>query len=182
MEFKRLSSAMTVVGALMLPFSAANAGVIDYTATSLGGNLWRYDYAINNPTPSLGFDEVTIYFDVVNFGALSAQVAPAGWDAIVIQPDTVVASDGFYDVLNLGGLLGAGASFSGFSVTAEWLGAGSPGAQAYDLIDSVNFSVVGSGRTTEVVSQVPEPTSLSLVLLALGAATTLRRSKKQVPV
>jgi hypothetical protein len=49
-----------IVGGAHLPLSVAWAGVVvDYTAKSLGGNLWRYDYTIDNPTPSLGFDEVT---------------------------------------------------------------------------------------------------------------------------
>jgi len=180
MDFKRLSTLLSVVGALLLPLSAANAGVVDYTATNISGNQWRYDYTINNPTPGLAFDEVTIYFAEGVYELLTDATAPAGWDPLAIDPDSGIPADGFYDVLNLGGLLGDGETVTGFSVNFNFLGAGTPGAQSFDLILSQDFSITYSGRTAAfgTPGQVPEPTSLALVALGLGIAGTRRRARQ----
>lgn len=182
MDFKRLSTLMSVVGALMLPFSAANAGVVDYTVTNISGNQWRYDYTINNPTPGLAFDEVTIYFTEGVYELLTDATAPAGWDALAIDPDSGIPADGFYDVLNLGGLLSDGETVTGFSVGFTFLGAGTPGAQSFDLIYSRDFSVAYSGRTAAIAApgQVPEPTSLGLALIALGGVVVAKRHLKRI--
>lgn len=182
MDFKRLSTLMSVVGALLLPFSAANAGVVDYTVTNISGNQWRYDYTINNPTPALAFDEVTIYFAEGVYELLTDATAPAGWDALAIDPDSGIPADGFYDVLNLAGLLGDGETVTGFSVSFNFLGAGTPGAQSFDLILSQDFSITYSGRTAAfgTPGQVPEPTSLGLALIALGGVLVARRSLTRV--
>ena len=153
------------IGAMLLSLSTAHAGVVDYLATSLGGSLWRYDYTINNTTPSIGFDELTVYFDVATFRLLSNAIAPIDWDPLVVQPDAGLPTNGFFDALNLDGLLGDGASVSGFSVSFEYLGAGRPGAQAFDLLDSSNFIVVNSGTTErrDGSPAIPEPDRKSVV-------------------
>lgn len=162
------------IGAVLAPLSMAHAGVVDFTTTSLGGNLWRYDYTINNETPSIGFDELTVYFDVNDYELLSSPVAPDGWDPLIIQPDPGIPADGFYDVLKLDGLLGQGVSVSGFSVSFAYLVDGTPGAQSFDLLDSSDFSVVYAGTTT-VLSAVPEPASLALMLAGLVGIYGTRR-------
>jgi hypothetical protein len=182
MDFKRLTTLMSVVGALTLPFSAANAGVIDSSVTNISGNQWRYDYTINNRTPGLAFDEVTIYFAEGVYELLTGATAPAGWDALAIDPDSGIPADGFYDVLNLGGLLNDGETVSGFAVLFNYLGAGTPGVQSFDLIFSADFTVTYSGRTTQADTpgRIPEPATTALVLLALGALSPTRRTKERV--
>jgi hypothetical protein len=166
-------AAGVLLGAALVPFSSAPAGVIDYVATALGGNLWRYDYTVKNPTHSLGFDELTVYFDVGQYELLSAPAAPAGWAAIVVQPDAGISSDGFHNALNLGAPIADGASLTAFSLEFAYLGVGTPGARRYDLLDSVSFSVVGSGVTTELPAAVPEPSTTMPALLGLD-----RRSRQ----
>ena len=62
-----LAAAISVV-------TATTAGVVDFAVTSLGGSSWRYDYTINNPTPSAGFDELTVYFDYSKYSNLVTDV------------------------------------------------------------------------------------------------------------
>lgn len=167
-----------ILGTLLLPLSAVHAGTISYVATPLGANLWRYDYTVTNAIPSIAFDELTVYFDVGRFEMLAEPTAPAGWDPIVVQPDPGIPSSGFYDALNLGAPLGAGATVSGFSVSFAYLGVGSPGAQSFDLLDSATFSVVHSGTT----APIPEPASFAMILMGLlGVSVAGRFSNRTAP-
>ena len=151
-----LEQAVFAIGSTLMPLSMAHAVVVDYVATSLGGNAWRYDYTVTNTTPSIGFDELTVYFDVGKYGQLSAAIAPTGWDPIAVQPDPGIPASGFYDVLSLSGHIGDDATVSGLSVTFAYLAAGSPGAQPFELLDAAGFAVVYAGMTTPA-SAVPEP-------------------------
>ena len=45
-----------MLGAALFPFSVAQATVVEFEATSVGGNLWQYSYTITNTSPSLSFD------------------------------------------------------------------------------------------------------------------------------
>ena len=89
-----LGRAIIFLGAALLSLPAAPTGIVDSTVTALGGSSWRYNYTINNPTPSLGFDEVTVYFDSTKYANLRAPIAPLGWDPLVVQPDTGIPADG----------------------------------------------------------------------------------------
>lgn len=165
------------IGAMLLPLSVAYAGVVDYAATSLGGNNWRYDYTVNNTTPSIGFDELTVYFDISKYELIWTPTAPAGWDPILVQPDAGIPADGFYDVLSFDGFVNSGASISGFSVSFAYLSTGTPGAQPFELLDSSAFSVVYSGITQPLGSlpPVPEPSSLFLMMLGLSVAFAIHQ-------
>lgn len=166
----------TVVGTILLLPSLAFAGIVNYSATSLGGNLWRYDYTINNMSPSLQFDELTIYFDVNRYDLLSAPTAPSGWDPIVVQPDIALPADGFYDTINLGPL-GTGTFIDGFSVSFAYLSAGTPGPQTFDLLDSSRFLLVYTGSSEKIDDQFPvhEPSALAMILLGLCSLLAVNR-------
>lgn len=172
--FLRALFVVATVGAMC---SQARAGYVDFAATALGGNLWRYDYTINNTGPSIAFDELTVYFDSASYALLSGPSAASGWDAIAIQPDSGIPADGYYDALSLGGLVANGATISGFSVSFEFLGAGAPDVQRFEFLNSNDFSVVLSGSTspTAPVNQVPEPSSTALILLGLAGIASIRR-------
>ena len=168
--------AVLLVIATVASVSAAHAGIVQYTTTSLGGSNWRYDYTITNTTPSSGFDELTIYFDPGRYGAIASGTAPSGWDPLIVQPDTGIPADGFFDVLNLGGPLADGETVSGFSVVFSYLLSGTPGAQSFELYDFNSFTLLDSGRTaTAQTTNVPEPQTLLLMLAALGGLGFARR-------
>jgi hypothetical protein len=149
----------------MLPISAW-AAVISSTAFHLSGNQWTYEYTVSASAAGPTIDEFTIFFDPTLFQNLSVAASPPGWDSLVVQPDPALPSDGFFDSLALVAGLAPGSSLGGFRVTFDFLGAGAPPAQRFDIVDPATFASLDSGMTAPAAS-VPEPSSLMLSLLAL---------------
>ncbi|MDP3085926.1 MAG: hypothetical protein Q8N44_19840, partial [Rubrivivax sp.] len=59
--------AATIFGALLLQPAPIQAQTVSYGVTAVGGNVWQYDYTITNTSPTLIFDQVTIYFDYSSY-------------------------------------------------------------------------------------------------------------------
>jgi PEP-CTERM motif-containing protein len=167
----RSAAARLTLGlALLASASTASAGIITYDVANLGGTSWRYDYQLTNDALPLPVDEFAIYFDVSLYRDLRDAAGPAGWDLLVAQPDPALPDDGFLDALALLQPLAPGATLGVFSITFEFLGAGAPGAQAFQFLDSSTFEVLDAGVThLRAPSSVPEPSSLVLLLIALAA-------------
>lgn len=168
---------IVVGGVFVCLFAAVAFGVpmtqIQYEISDLGSGQWQYTYNVMNISLSVPIEEFTIWFDFGLYDGLAFETPdpPADdWDEIVLQPEPVLGDDGAYDakaeVWNPG--IGVGETVSGFSVSFDWLGAGEPASQFYEIIDPVTFETIGSGET------VPEPATLWLV--GLGALA-LRRKK-----
>ena len=148
---------------------------IQYEATDLGSGRWQYSYDVTNISLTGVIEEFTIWFDFRSFDNLSIETPdpPASdWDEIVVQPEQVLSDDGYYDALALGvGIgIGIGESVSGFSVSFDWLGAGEPGLQFYEIIDPDTFETIDSGYT------IPEPATIFL----LGFGSMAFRKKRRV--
>lgn len=135
--------------------------VFDLQDEAPGEDLWLYRYAVG------GFDYgpghgVSVLFDPSLYRALSLEGvagAPAGWDAIALQPDPLLSADGLYDAL----AQSTPSGWSGpFEVAFVWLGAGDPGDQDFVVYDE-RFATIESGRTV-----IPEPAAAVLVLLGLA--------------
>lgn len=172
-HFRRL---FFILSLLLLTNAHANVlAHIDYTAVGLGGNVWRYDYIVRNLGAS-SFDEVTIHFNADAYIGLSLLSTPVGWDSLVAQPDPAIPSNGFFDSLSSFSLL-SGDTASGFSVLFNFLGAGTPSTQPFDIVDPNTFGVLASGQTTPLVSTFPvsEPTSGSLVAAGILLLLLMRR-------
>jgi hypothetical protein len=154
----------------------ASALTVDYSASPLGGNLWRYDYFLTNDSTS-PINEFTIYFDQASFASLAILDSPLGWDSLVVQPDAALASDGFFDSFAQGAGLLSGTSLGGFSVSFAYLGGGSPGSQTFGVVDPFTFQVVSSG-VTRIASPVPEPPQVLLTIAGLGALALATRRRR----
>ena len=91
----------------IVSITAVQATTIDYTATELGSNRWRYDYTVTNDTLASPLEEFTIFYDELLYGQLLAVVAPGGWEPLAIQPDIAIPAAGFFDALALNGGIAA---------------------------------------------------------------------------
>ena len=131
----------------------------DLTDTTLGQDLWNYSYAVSgfNFQTNQGF---TIYFsDSLYRNLQNAQPSSStDWSMLAAQPDLILHQPGFLDGQALVNAPSLGVIFQ---VDFIWLGAGSPGAQPFDIYDS-NFSTITSGTSTVV----PEPQVAMLLSLA----------------
>lgn len=161
----------------ILVVGASHASTVQYAVNNITGNTWQYDYTVINDSLTADIEEVTIYFDLGVFANLNLPVAPGGWDALVIQPDPALPDDGFYDALALGPAIAPGDQLGGFSVQFDYLGAGTPGSQFFEIVNPQDFSnPLDTGFTT----LVPLPASLWLFcagLLQLFALHTKRKRK-----
>jgi hypothetical protein len=144
---------------------------VTYELTDLGSNSWQYNYTISNIGLTTPIEEFTIYFDEGLYQNLAiVGPTPDGWDAIVWQPELGLGS-GAYDALTIGAGIGFGESIGGFNARFDWLGAGNPGSQYYEIVNTTDFTVMDSGYT------VPEPATL--VLIGLGNLFLLRGKRSR---
>ena len=167
-----------VIGCL---FAAAALGVgnteIWYETIYLGpglvsGERWQYTYDVTNKIDSLipEIKEFTIWFDYGKYNKLTVTTPdiPAGWDQIVWDPEPVLKDNGAYDAKTLGLGIGINTTVQDFVVTFDWLGAGQPGKQFYEIIDpDQGYITIDSGWT------VPEPATI----LLLGLSGLVLRKK-----
>ena len=157
------------------------AAGIQYSLTSLGSDVWRYDYTIANTGPSLSFDEFTVFFDLPGVVSIDSFVVPVGWDPITIQADPGIPASGFVDAIRTAGPVPTG-SFSGFSAEFHYAPGLTPAAQMFQLLLSANFDIIVESTTTltPVIAPVPEPETYALMLAGLGVVGWAARRRKTV--
>lgn len=167
---KKLGLLSSTVLLLFLSLGSAHAISIDFQATDLtdavaGEDLWQYTYTVSDHTfaADTGF---TIYFDYALYGAIDPfPTSPnADWDVLTWDPDPGIPDDGAFDAY----AWNDNASLADpFTVSFVWMGAGTPGAQFFDVYDGFTFDILDSG--TSVASQVaPIPEPATLLLLGTG--------------
>ena len=159
---------------------SANAVIIESTLFSLGGNSYQFNYTITNDDIVSGFDEFSIYFDNTTYENLAVVASHADWDSVVLAAEMFLPLDypGVFDSIALVQPLGLGETISGFSVSFDWIGAGLPGVQNFDVIDAGSYTILQSGTTTLAAPEVPVPASLPLLASALAGLAALRQRKK----
>ncbi|MDN2710434.1 hypothetical protein O0880_13500 [Janthinobacterium sp. SUN118] len=161
---------------LLCAMSAAHATSIGYTATALGGTQWRYDYTVSNTTLAVPIEEFTVFFSVGPYINLQNVSTAPGWDFLLVQPDPAIPDSGYLDVLALAGGIAPSATATGFSVTFDYLGVGSPGPQLFVVLDPVSFIELDTGST----QAVPLPATPCLLLAGVLAMLCLRRRQLAV--
>ena len=160
------SVVLAAFGLFVVSVTPVRATTVTYDLTNLTGTTWAYTYNVTNDTLVSSIDEFTIFFDVNLYANLAVDSTPASWDPIVIQPDTAIPDDGFYDALALSTGIAPGDSLGGFSVQFDFLGAGIPGEQFFDVVDPTTFASLDSGLTQ--ASAVPLPAAIGLFASGLA--------------
>jgi hypothetical protein len=103
---------------------------------------------------------------------VSAPGLAGNWSLQFLGSDPGVSAA--FDLSALGQGIPVGGQASGFAVQFHWLGAGSPGAQGFEVWNSA-FQLIESGMT----SPVPEPEVWSMMAAGLLLATARRLLSRQ---
>ena len=124
-------------------------------------------------------NEFTIFFNPSLYKNLTVATSPTAWDSLVIQPDTGIPANGFFDSLNNGAGIQGGTTLDGFAVSFLYTGTGMPGSQDFEIVNPMTFATLSSGRTTAFeiapplspppqppTTNVPEPATIGLIGLA----------------
>ena len=158
---------------------AARAVAIEYTVEQESGSTWVYTDLLRNTSQPAGVEEFRVYFALGAFADIATAASPGDWDPLVAQPDELLQADGFFDALALVSPLGLNDTQSGFQVRFTYLGVGTPGSQAFDVLDPLTFAILFSGQTEHFSEPppvgVPAPGSAVLLATALGLLGLSRR-------
>jgi hypothetical protein len=182
-----LVGGLAVLAATLPSTAVAALLAIDFQVSALGSSRYQYRYTVTNvspvssPTLVSGF---TVDFDPALYEESTLLITSAGladWSEQILGSvdlgSGVFFSPAQYDAYKIGGApLGAGDSATGFTVEFTWLGAGTPGSQAFSVFDPVTLDVIETGPTQlDSAPAVPEPSSITLGLLALFGAVSRQR-------
>ncbi len=173
----RISLILLALTVLCSPVAAGLITQIDYELVDLGGGRWQYNYQIANLTADVPVSEASFQFNGALYANLevASQNIPTGWnESADVQPNVGPPKwDGLYAVWTEGPGVGLGQTSRWFSVSFDWLGAGQPHSQEYEVFDA-NFARLDMGQT----QLIPEPTTVILLVSGLVICFRRRRIKK----
>lgn len=198
----KLSSALTLLALAAAPAlsSAATPFLVDFEKN------WSYGEAVDNTYAASGvtFTNVLGVSNDPAFGSSYYSNAPSPQGVAMAQLDGTVNTKAYINVANgVDGLLsfyyaspvdivGAVKAYSGLNGTGTLLGAFDMVANgsSYDVWTPVNFSFSGTALSFDItasanaagfdnISAVPEPSSMGLVLAALGLIGLVSTRRKQ---
>ena len=153
----------------------ASAFAILSKSTLISGSSWQNSYTIFVEPGDAPVWEFAVNFAPASYANLALVSSPPGWDTLVVQPDNGIPADGYFDALTLGLALNPGDSLGDFVISFDYIGSGVPSRQTFDIIDPLTFATIASGVTT--VESVPEPGTLPLLLLGMGAVGSFSRRR-----
>lgn len=160
---------------LIMSMMGAKAAIITGELTELGANQWSLELTLTN-NDAAAINEFSLYFSETLFSNLQVLNSPAGWDSFVAQPDSFLASAGFFDSYNPLALLN-GQSQGGFGLSFTYLGQGLPSELAFDIFAD-NFQWLSSGVSNPTLAKVAEPAPLVLLLAGLACIARARRVRR----
>jgi hypothetical protein len=170
------------LGAFMLALclSAGTLPTINYELGAVGNGVDRYTYVVSNLTLAAN-EEIDLEFDATEFSVLSNPVAGSKFSVLLFQPNNPLGAPGDLSIA----AISDGTVVTGpVSVDFTFTGVGNPGPQTFEINQyDANGNFVGlmaSGSTSLLVTGVPEPSTSSLVLLAIalsGCCCWIRRGK-----
>ncbi|MGO4476213.1 hypothetical protein AB4Z32_08140 [Massilia sp. 2TAF26] len=178
---RNLIGKIATVSALALLPASGMAAIITFTQSNTSGNHWINHYTVKAGATDTLIEEFTLYFEDVLYKNLAVVDSPSGWDSLVIQPDSAIPADGFFDSLAMNLGIGQSEALGRFSVAFDFLGVGAPGRQRFDIVAPLSFAVLSTGLTSKETDgpppdDVPEPDNLALICVGLAILfTTLRR-------
>ena len=194
--FRLCASSVAGLLALMVATPSLAASVtVDYELNALAApSQYEYRYTITNVSSASPISWFSIDFDIALYDESSLLIASVGlgdWSEQMLASVPLLGVPAQYDAYKtIGSALGIGDSETGFTVQFTWLGAGTPGSQAFTIYDPATLNVLDTGVTTSVGAPppppppppppgVPEPSSAALALLALcGLAAGRRHSRR----
>ncbi len=150
---------------LVVQAYSVHAVVIEFTLDDLGSGAYQYNYTVTNDELTAGVGLFDVFFEFGLYENLLVTSSPPDWDTIIFLPDSILG-DGAFDSLALGSVLALGETLSGFSVSFDWLGAGTPGSQFFEVVDPFTFDFLADGSTT-LAEAVPAPVGPGLLLIGL---------------
>ena len=170
-----------VLAAVILGPASAYATTIYYDLQDLGGNVWQYDYTVQNDSLGTALGEFTIWFDYGLYDVLFVESAKADWYEQSFDPvwDATGPNDGFYNTIALAAGIAPGAEEAGFSVSFLWLyDFAPPSYQRFEVIDA--GQIIDQGLTVPMQHvTVPEPGTLLLVAGLVTAAFLVKLMEKR---
>ncbi len=178
-----LGRILLVLGVSALLGQAAQNNPIFYEVDNLAGNRWEYTYTVENQTAN-PIDQFTIYFDPTIYLNLDVTgFSPLDWDGFASAPGDNLPDDDFVDWCATGPFcfqdiagIDLGETLSGFSVAFDWLGAGTPGSQFFEIINPEPFDIASSGFTQLLDNNPPSvPEPAPLLMIGLGLLALLKR-------
>lgn len=155
--------------------TSMQAGVVEFSSTKLGTNLYRLDYILSGielqiDMPNQQHQQLDVHFDQTLVSSLSNPQVPQGFETMLLQPNNPPGIFGDFIVIPVSAAL---SQTGPFSVDVLLTGLGPIGPQQFfiDQFDANgNFLfMVEAGLTGDTV---PEPSVLALVGMALFAGGT----------
>ncbi len=178
----RCLASASVVVALLCASSPAFAISITSETVSLGGTTYRSVYSVTNDG-SLGVGVAVGLFDIlfdpaVYLESSLAIVTPTPlnteWDQLILASGPGVFPA--FDALALAGGIAEGDTVSGFALEYDWLGAGTPGVQPFEVYDPDTFELLEQGQTVTGSVTVPEPGAVWLLAIGLVSLLGITRA------
>jgi uncharacterized protein (TIGR03382 family) len=161
--------------------NGAAALVITYQATDLPnvpgpGDRWQYSYQISGG--SFGaFGGFNVLFSPALYSNVQGTPPSPNPDWVVTTTPPFPPADALYTAT---ALVSNPSLVGPFTVSFDWLGAGSPGSQPFEVFDETGFLPSEGGLTqAQAQGQVPLPGTLALLglgLLALRARKAVTRT------